>query len=287
MPPPPRARAAPREPTMMETLALLAAAWLAVVPGPTVAVEDTLHTELPLLLVRAPRVTLSEILDRVARGEARRDSLMRDQTFLATLRLVSHAGEENRPGEVYAESVFRVYRRKPNQVRALLLRRYEAHPKPHAKARMDLHFGSGMGEQIVNFAFRPRAHRDFRYAIEGRDLIGNHLVYRIRFTPKTLLDPTAPHGLVWVDTNEFVILRQEVGFDRPIAPPFIQGVDRMVVERERVDGYWVLHRVLMRARAGLLPPKLGRAFDVSLQFDQYAINHGLPDSVFTSRAVAQ
>ena len=61
------------------------ALWLALAatapasPGPTLAREDTLHTEVPEVLVRAPRVTLAEILDRVARGEARRESLLTDQ----------------------------------------------------------------------------------------------------------------------------------------------------------------------------------------------------------------
>ena len=40
------------------------------------------------MLVRAPRVTLDEILARVERGERRRDSLMTDQRFLVTARLV-------------------------------------------------------------------------------------------------------------------------------------------------------------------------------------------------------
>src|SRR5437867_2555507 len=34
--------------------------------GPTMAREDTMHTEVPEVLVAAPRVTLDEILDRVA-----------------------------------------------------------------------------------------------------------------------------------------------------------------------------------------------------------------------------
>ena len=33
--------------------------------------EDTMHTEVPEVLVTAPRITLDEILDLVARGEAR------------------------------------------------------------------------------------------------------------------------------------------------------------------------------------------------------------------------
>ena len=38
-----------------------------------------MRTSVPEVLVSAPRVTLDEILDRVGRGEARRDSLLADQ----------------------------------------------------------------------------------------------------------------------------------------------------------------------------------------------------------------
>jgi hypothetical protein len=268
---------------------LLAATWLALAgPGPTVAVEDTMRTELPPVLVTAPRVTLAEILQRVARGEARRDSLLHDQTMLATVRIVSHADDPHHAPELLSETVYRVYRRRhPPRARTLTLRQFEAHPPRHGGRNMQVQFGIGMDEEVVNFAFRPAAHRDFGYTIEGRDLVGGHLVYRIRFTPRSLLDPAAPHGLVWIDTNEFVIVRQEVGFDHPPAPPFIEGVDRMVIERMRADGHWVLHRVLLRARAGLPLPKVGRSFDMSLVFEDYAINRGLSDSVFTAPAAAR
>ncbi|HET7225879.1 MAG TPA: hypothetical protein VFK69_09215 [Candidatus Eisenbacteria bacterium] len=257
---------------------------LAPLPGPTVAVEDTMRTEVPEVLVRAPRVTLDEILARVARGEARRDSLLRDESFLATLRVV-RAAHGDHPPELVAESVSRVYRARPHRVRTLVLRRWEAKPGKRKSGDMDMNFDASMDETIVNFAFRPGARDQFRYAIVGRDLVGGHLVYRIRFEPRSLLDPAAPHGLVWVDTNEFVIVRQEVGFDHPPAPPLISGVDRMVIEREFVDGMWMLHRVLLRLEFGLPLPKVGRGLDMSMQFDQIAVNRGIPDSVFTAPLV--
>src|SRR5688572_30424204 len=51
------------------------------VGSPTLAVEDTMRVALPEEIIRAPRVSLDEILKRVAEGEARRDSMMQDQVF--------------------------------------------------------------------------------------------------------------------------------------------------------------------------------------------------------------
>ena len=254
-------------------------------PGPTLAVEDTLHTEVPPVVVRAPRVTLDEILDRVARGEARRESLLTDQTFLATARVVAHAAEAGRPPELYSETVFRVYKKRPDKVRSAVLRRYQAHPrKSGARAAAVVEFGPDMGEEIVNFAFRPESRRDFRYRIAGRDIRGRHVIYRIAFEPRSLLTmPGNPAGLVWIDTNEFVIVRQEVRFERSPVPLLLERVDRLVIEREQVEGHWVFKRLLVRATTTLPVPRIGRSFDFAIQFDDYALNTGLADSLFAGR----
>ena len=50
---------------------------------------------------------------------------------------------------------------------------------------------------------------------------------------------------MWVDTNEFVILREELGFDHSPVPLFVRRLDGMVIERVRVDDQWVLGRMLV------------------------------------------
>ena len=249
---------------------------------PTLAREDTMYTSVPEVLVSAPRVTLDEILDRIARGERRRDSLLVDEAFIATVRLM-HAKDDHSPAELLEETVSQVYRRKPGAARTLLLRRTLGKPdKKKDKTGVQVNFRGDMSEEIVNFAFRPEARRDFRYHIVGRDIIGNHVIYRIRFEPRSLLDPTQPSGLVWVDTNDFVILRQELEFSRSPMPLILRNIDRMVIERERVGDFWMLHKLLLRAHFTIPLPQVGRRLDMSMMFDRYALNSGLPDSIFTS-----
>jgi hypothetical protein len=253
-------------------------------PGPTLAVEDTMYYEVPPVLVSAPRVTLDEILDRVARGERRRDSLMTDQSVLITMRLVRNA-DRKRPTELLTETVARVYKKKPGRVRTQVLRNYQAgdEKKDRVKVEVSPTGRAGMDERIVNFAFRPETRRQFKYDILGREFAGSHLIYQIAFEPRSLLDPSKPRGVVWIDTNDFVIVRQELIYDRsPVA--LLKGVNRFVVERQNVDGYWVLKRVLLRAELAIPLPQIGRNFDFSLRFDDYAINRGLPDSLFASQA---
>jgi hypothetical protein len=224
---------------------------------------------------------LDEILDRVARGEARRESLFTDQVFTATFRVVHGIGSKKGPS-LLAETVARVYKKRPNRVRSVMLRHWEE--KPEKQGSIELNFRPDMSERVVNFAFRPDSRRDFRYHIVGRDLLGNHLIYRLAFEPRSPLDRSLPSGLVWVDTNDFVIVRQEVNYARSPVPLFIKDVDRMVIERQRVNGYWVLSRILMRIESTVPLPKVGRSFDVTLQLDQYAINSGLDDNIFNPKA---
>ncbi len=270
----------------MPLTAWILAAALAAPPAPgtspTLAVEDTLHTEVSEVLVRAPRVTLAEILARVARGEARRESLLVDQSVLVTTRLVRNPTRARDTAQLVHETVVRLYRKKPGKVRTDLLREYDAQPKKRG-AEMRVDFGPGMGEDIVNFAFQPGSWREFRYRIVGRDLVGGHVVYRIAFEPRSLLDPAVPSGLVWIDTNDFVIVRQEVRFERSPMPLLLKGIDRLVVERERVGSFWMLKRVLARIELTLPMPRVGRSFDFAINFDQYAINTGLDDRWFAVR----
>jgi hypothetical protein len=260
-------------------LALLAAATPpgAAPPGPTLAVEDTLRTEVSEVLVRAPRITLDEILDRVARGEARRDSALRDVSFTATLRVVRHPGGD-RPAELLEELVSRVYKKKPDKVRSVALREWKRRPGRNEGSEM--RFSPATSEQVVNFAFRPEARRDYRYRIVGRDLLGDHLVYRIAFTPRAQVASGDPGGVVWVDTRDFVIVREELDFSRSPVPLLLKGIERAVIERREVAGHWMLHRLLMRAEFTLPVPRYGRSLDIAMSFDDYAINRGIDDTLF-------
>jgi hypothetical protein len=251
--------------------------------GPALAVEDTMHTEVPPVFVNAPRVTLDEILSRVARGEAHRDSLIRDRSFVITLRMVGHTGPGGSP-ELLDERVLQVWQRRPDKARQVELRHWMKHPPKKEGGengvRVEVSSNGGMSEDIVNFAFQPSAHREYSYKIVGREILGDHLIYRIAFEPRSPLALDLPGGLVWVDTRDYVIVRQEITFQHSPIPLFLRGIKRMVVERERVGDLWVLSRVLARIQTTIPIPHYGTSFDFGMQFSQYAINAGLPDSLF-------
>lgn len=283
---------------------------------------------LPEVLITAPRQTLDEILRHVAEGEAFRDSMIDDQAFTLFVRMTGRdtkrdALEESEP---YLENVTRIYQKRPGKLRTVTLKEWSRYDDKaengegsegkleikgslggngeeraaeqtnqsekdadHAKSGVSVNVDSDMSEQFVAFAFDPKTRSRFHFRIEDRKIIGDQVVYVIAFSPKSPLD-VLPSGRAWVNTNDFVILREEFSYrDRSPAPLFMESLDSCVLERTRIDGrYWVLSRVL--ARVTLTDPvrwmgkltrtKVPKVADFAIRWDDWIINGDIPDSLF-------
>lgn len=267
------------------------------VPGlPALAKEDTIPVPSALMatvFVNAPRVTLDEILRRVALGEARRDSLMRDQSYTLTA-LVTYLDADGKAptgAKHRFEYASKVYKKHPDKLREVpLIQRTSKKGKDD-----DFEFSAGpsMREDIVSFAFEPRARAQYDFHIEDRRYVGGHVVYVIAYRPRSNVDPL-PTGRVWVDTNDFVIVREEFWYhDRSPEPLFLKRIDSCVVERSRVDGpWWVVTRAVARVQlssAVQVMSKLARdpvtpTVDFTLTRSDWQVNRGIPDSVFAGGA---
>jgi hypothetical protein len=274
---------------------------------PTLAVEDTLKLiaePYPEILVTAPRQTLDEILRHVAEGEAARDSLMQDLAFTLHVRL---SGRDNRKApdvksELYFESTSRFYQKRPNKLRMVRLKEWSRFDRDSGNAdrrrggkqkkggvRVQVSFDADMSEQFIAFAFDPKLRDRFKFRIEDRKLLADQVVYVLGFTPRSSLDPL-PTGRVWVNTNDFVILREEFSYrDRSPLPYFMEALDSCVIERVRVDKrYWVVSRILGRATltdeirwmARIGGEKIPKVADFVMARTDWIINGGVPDSLF-------
>src|SRR5262245_20458968 len=258
----------------------------AATPRPTIAVEDTLYMDLPEEIVRSPRVTIDEILRRVAEGEAHRDSLMDDQVFtmLAALTFLDSEKGPASPVVRQWESATRVYRKRPDKVRNVLLRQKSNFKSDNgATVTAD----ASMGEELVTFAFSPRLRKKYKFTILERHLLGDHVVYVLGFTPKSKLDDL-PTGKAWIDTNEFVIVRQEFWYrDHSPSRLVFKTIDNCVIERTKIDDkWWVMSRVFARVQVTSLARFLARVgkekltptVDFSLATREWQINRGIDDS---------
>ena len=275
-------------------LAALGVVWAAAraQAAPVLAVEDTIRLAsgtLPEYVVTAPRVTLDEILRRVNAGEERRDSLMQDQVFTRLIKIVYRFDQKDsaKKAVTQLDDARRVYKKKPDHFREVPLR----HKTPGKNDDVDVETNEGMGEQVASFAFEPRMRSSYDFTILERRWVGGHVIYRIGFEPKSKLDPL-PSGQVWIDTNEYVIVREEFWYrDRSPAPLFLESIDRCVVERSRVDGpWWVITRIFGRVKlagpvvtvANIGKHRISQTVDFSAYYTNWEVNRALPDSVFAA-----
>lgn len=255
-------------------------------PLPTIALEDSLPEPtltLPETVVHAPRASLDEILRRIADGEKIRDAWMKDQSYDVVFKVLD--AEIPDTTGLWYEYAAHIYKKLPDKSREIPLRR-------RGRERADIALGGTMGEEIVGFAFDPSTRSKYDFEIRDRYVLGDHLVYRIAFAPKSALDGL-PNGEVWVDTNEFVILREVFSYpDQSPAPFWIESFDSCVIERTRVDGrWWVLSRVMarltfaspIRAAARLAGDKIPKILDVAYTQTNWEVNRGLPDSLFVDQ----
>jgi hypothetical protein len=269
---------------------------LGVPGGPTLAAEDTIPIPsalLPVYNVTAPRVSLDEILKRVAEGEARRDSLMADQTYtlLARITYLDADGKAPTGARKKLEYASKVYKKRPNKVREIPLRQSSDINKKGGDDNVTVGAGPGMREQIVSFAFEPRTRGHYKFHIDDRKLVGGHVVYVISFAPRSKFDDL-PEGRVWVDTNDFVIAREEFWYrDRSPAPLVFKSIDSCVLERTKVDGqWWVMSRLLARVQltsaarlmAKLAKEPLSPTVDFVASLSDWKINQGIDDAVFVT-----
>jgi len=78
----------------------------------------------------------------------------------------------------------------------------------------------------------------YNYVIEDRALVGNSLVYRIAFAPKSRFE-ALPSGKVWVDYSHWVIRKLEAELVETVPfPMFLKAVPLVRISRERHGGYW-------------------------------------------------
>src|SRR4029434_2625514 len=128
--------------------------------GPVLASEDTIPVPsalLPEFVVTAPRISLDEILKLVAEGEARRDSLMKDQSYTLLARITYLDADNKAPANAKKklEYAVKVYRKARTKVREIPLIQSTDIKKKKDDDNVQVTAGPGMREQIVSFAFEP------------------------------------------------------------------------------------------------------------------------------------
>ena len=246
----------------------------------TLAVEDTMRTEVLAGARERPARHAGRDPRPRARGEAHRDSLIRDRSFLLTMRVVGHTGDRasrrncSRSASRRSGSVART------ATREVELRHWEKHPPKKDKddekgVHVEVSGGEGMTEEHRELRVPAGARgASSRYHIVGRELLGDHLIYRIAFEPRSPLRarPARRDGV-----GGHARLRDRAPGDH--VPAVARSRSSCAASAawwssaERVGELWVLSRVLVRIETTIPIPRYGTSFDFGLQFSRLRDQH--------------
>jgi len=95
-------------------------------------------------------------------------------------------------------------------------------------------------EAFGTMPFTEGSARKYRYEILDRRQVGNSLVYKIGFEPKSRFD-ALPAGTVWVDYSNWVIRKVEARMTGAVPFPLIlESIPVLRFSQEKVGPYWFM-----------------------------------------------
>jgi len=121
--------------------------------------------------------------------------------------------------------------------------------------------------------FAPGGSGRYNYTILDRSNVGNSLIYKVRFEPKSRFE-ALPTGVVWVDYSNWAIRKAEAEMVETVPfPLFIKSMPAIRISRQRVGDYWFTTEVyiLIHLRKVPLLP-IPRSVEVRVTMRDITIN---------------
>jgi hypothetical protein len=222
--------------------------------GIFLAEEDTFAFAagtLDTVLVDAPRIGVAEVVRRIGERMAADEARMGDHAWTQVTRVVAreHAGRDDDRTEY--EQVERLAVRRDGAFQRVRVRQVERKYRGDRleKEKTDDDVESDW-EQISDatsaIPFTLEGADQYNYTVLARDLFGSHLVYTLRFTPKSRFRGL-PSGTVWIDCSDFVIRRIEAGMTEGAPLPLVvKAIPWFKIRRVERGDFWVVADVMAK-----------------------------------------
>ncbi|MEZ5064598.1 MAG: hypothetical protein R3B81_07660 [bacterium] len=214
--------------------------------------EDTLDEPLPTfrstpIPVRARRLRIGDIVQRCLDAEnAARSRIDRYEATVLS-KMIAWIGPESDPDrQLVSENVEKMIWT-PERERVLPLKREQYILKHGEREPWDDDAAISIGYRDFNdLPFYLEDVDDYRFEIRSREIVDDRVIYEVALEPKSDFE-IAPKGVIWIDSTEFRILREEFEFgDRVPMPLFVKSVGPFVRERVRIGDTWAWSRFLIR-----------------------------------------
>lgn len=240
-------------------LAFLASAHAAVAGPPRPSFARAAADTIPLagtwadtVVVEGPRVSIAEVVRRIGERMAADEERMGSHAWTRITRVIARPreGDDGERDRTEYEVVERVRVGREGDVQQVRVRQVERRFKGGVLAteKVDDEVESHWNEiaattEVMPFALEGDA---YTYEIAGRHLVEDHLIYEVRFAPRSRF-AALPSGTVWLDWSDYVIRRLEASFRDVVPMPlFLRAIPWVSVQRERCGAFWVVGEVSVR-----------------------------------------
>lgn len=222
--------------------------------GIFLAEEDTfafVAGTLDTVLVDAPRIGVAEVVRRIGERMAADEARMGDHAWTQVTRVVAreHAGRDDDRTEY--EQVERLAVRRDGAFQRVRVRQVERKYRGGRleKEKTDDDVESDwdqISDATSAIPFTLEGADQYNYTVLSRDLFGAHLVYTLRFTPKSRFKGL-PSGTVWIDYSDFVIRRIEAGMTEGAPLPLVvKAIPWFKIRRVAKGDFWVVADVMAK-----------------------------------------
>jgi len=256
---------------------------LVCLPLATAAQDDAgrLVTEDPdELVVSAERVSIEEVIASIGRKMEQELYRMEDisYTTLVSQLLRDDPGMElqNYSLEEYAirfhsdraegAQVVKLWERKRKYENGELI-------EDETDEEIEAEWINAQDDAMEGMPFAPGEAGRYNYTILDRRNVGNSLIYKVKFEPKSQFE-ALPTGVVWVDYSNWAIRKAEAEMVETVPfPLFIKSMPALRISRQRVGDYWFtteFYGLIHLRKVPLLP--IPRSVEVRVTMQDIEIN---------------
>ena len=128
-------------------------------------------------------------------------------------------------------------------------------------------------DAMDDMPFAPEGAHRYNYTILDRRNVGNSLIYKVKFEPKSRFEALAT-GVVWVDFSNWAIRKMEAELVQTVPyPMFIHSIPSFRISRQRVGDYWFTTKVYVLIKLRKIPlMPIPRSVEVRVEMQDIEIN---------------
>jgi len=226
--------------------------------------------------VTAPRVKIADVIAAIARRLEREDGRQVTYSYTSLTTVVIRKKSGDYSIEETASRFSHDQEQGDREVQLWQrLRRYEGgeQVEDEVNDRVTTDYAGAQKSIIAAMPFSPGGASHYKYRILAREVVGNSLIYKVGFAPRSRFE-ALPAGTIWVDYSNWVVRKIEASMTGAVPyPMFLKSVPVYRMSQERFGEFWFPSAMYMRLELREIPLlPMPASVEVRLKLQDVVIN---------------